>query len=616
MRVRVTKLTVALASVAHASPVGRLLGSSFGLPGSDATYDYVIVGGGTAGLTLASRLVEQKAGSVAVVEAGSFYELGQSNISQIPADTAFYTGKSKNDTQPRTDWGYITTPQAGAFNEELHYPRPKMLGGCSGRNYMIYQRPTVGAMDKWAETVNDTSFTFANLLPWLEKSVHFTPPNAELRLANATPEYDASSFDHSSGPLSVTYPNFAYTFPTWGVEAFKEMGISPRPGFVDGALFGHAYSLFTIDAETQTRASSETAFLQRSLHDSNYFLYDLTMGKQIIFDAVKKATGVRVNTLGADYTLSARKEVILSAGVIGSPQLLQASGVGPREVLEPLGVPVVSDLAGVGQGFQDHILFGVTHKIAGTTASSLANADFSAEQNRLFLEDAAGALTNPAVDVLAFEKLPNATRASLSENTRRVLARDYPEDWPEVEYITLSAYLGDFVFPLTADPGDGADYAALSVVLCAPRSRGSVNITSPDTAVHPALDPGFLTDAADIEVAVAGLKRARAFWATRALRGYADPTEAYPGAHVSSDGEIADSIRRSFQTIFHGASTCAMGVDDDPRAVVDTVGRVRGGVSGLRVVDASIFPFLPPGHPQSTIYALAEKIACDISGNC
>ncbi|KAF2966205.1 hypothetical protein GQX73_g7375 [Xylaria multiplex] len=615
MIVRVIQLAVALAAVAHASPAGRLLGSSFGLPGSDATYDYVIVGGGTAGLTLASRLVEQKAGSVAVVEAGSFYEVGQGNISQIPADTVFYTGKSENDTQPRTDWGYITTPQAGAFNQELHYPRAKMLGGCSGRNYMIYQRPTIGVMDKWAEAVDDNSFTFANLLPWMEKSVRFTPPNAQLRLANATPEYDVAYFANSSGPLSLTYPNFAYTFPTWGVKAFEEMGISPRPGFVDGALFGHAYSLFTIDAETQTRASSETAFLQRSLQDSNYFLYDLTMGKQIVFDGDKKATGIRVNTLGVEYTLSARKEVILSAGVIGSPQLLQASGIGPREVLEPLGVPIVSDLAGVGQGFQDHILFGVTHEIASTTVSALQNADFSAEQTRLFLEEAAGTLTNPAVDVIAFEKLPNATRASLSKRTRRILGT-YPKDWPELEYITLSAYLGDFVFPLTADPDDGANYAALTTVLCAPRSRGSVNITSPDTAVHPALDPGFLTDAVDIEVAVAGFKRARAFWATQALRGYANATEAYPGSHVSSDREIADSIRRSFQTIFHGSSTCAMGVDGDPRAVVDTAGRVRGGVSGLRVVDASIFPFLPPGHPQSIVYALAEKIACDISANC
>ncbi|KAI0529975.1 GMC oxidoreductase [Xylaria digitata] len=528
------KLTVALASVAHASPAGRLLGSSFGLPG----------------LTLASRLVEQKAGSVAVAEAGSFYS-------------------SKNDTQPRTDWGYITTPQAGAFNQELHYPRAKMLGGCSGRNYMIYQRPTIGVMDKWAEAVNDTSFT-------------------SRRLANVTPEYDMAYFANSSGPLSSTYSNYAYTFPT------------PRPGFVDGALFSHAYSLFTIDAETQTRASSETAFLQRSLRDSNYFLYDLTMGKQIVFDDDKKATGVRVNTFGAEYTLSARKEVILSAGVIGSPQLLQASGIGPREVLEPLGVPVVSDLAGVGQGFQDHILFGVTHRIDSTTISALQNADFSAEHTRLFLEEAAGTLTNPAVDVLAFEKLPNATRASLSKRIRRILGT-YPKDWPELEYITLSAYLGDFVFPLTADPGDGANYASLTTVLCAPRSRGSVNITSPDTAMHPALDPGFLTNAVDIEVAVTGFKRARAFWATQALRGYANATEAYPGAHVSSDHEIADSIRRNFQTIFHGSSTCAMGVDGDPRAVVDTAGRVRGGVSGLRVVDASIFPFLPPGHPQSII---------------
>ncbi|CAJ2505540.1 Uu.00g129340.m01.CDS01 [Anthostomella pinea] len=601
-----------------ASPVGRLLGSSFGIPGTDTTYDYVIVGGGTAGLTVATRLVEQNAGSVAIIEAGTFYELGQSNISQVPADTAFYNGKDPDDWQPRTDWGYVTTPQAGAFYGSLHYPRAKMLGGCSGRNYMIYHRATSGAYDKWADTVEDPSYAFDSFLPYLEKSVNFTGPNADLRLANATPSYDISALENGEGPLSVTYPNYAYAYATWAVNGLKEIGLNVRQGFQNGELFGQSYSMFTINADTMLRESSETAFLRSSLDNTNYYLYDLTMAKKVIFNGTT-ATGVLVDTLGREYTISARKEVIVSSGSIGSPQLLQASGVGPSDLLNSLSIPVVSDLPGVGQNFQDHILFGVTHRVNSPTASSLSgDPAYAAEQSRLFLQQAAGALTSPATDVLAFEKLPNNTRAALSNTTRAVLDAEYPADWPEVEYISLAAYMGDFVLPLASDPDDGHNYAALAVVLCKPRSRGSVNITSADTSVHPALNPGFLTDRADVEVAVAGFKRARQFWATKAMAvdGYADPEEAYPGAEaVQTDAEIENSIRRSFQTIFHGAATCAMGPAGDPKAVVDPQARVYG-VQGLRVVDASAMPFLPPGHPQSTIYALAEKIACDISGNC
>ncbi|OTB05389.1 putative GMC oxidoreductase [Hypoxylon sp. CI-4A] len=591
----------------------RPLGSSFGIPAADATYDYVIVGGGTAGLTLATRLRQQNAGSVAIVEAGSFYETTNGNQSQIPADASIYTTKGQNDWQPLADWGYVTVPQEGVFNESIHLARGRMLGGSSARNFMIYQRGSNGSYQQWADAVGDDSYAWENFLPFFEKSVNFTAADSSLRFSNSTPDYDITTLGDANGPLSITYPNYAYPFSSWGVNALKEIGMNAIDGFVSGDLIGSSYLLSTINADTMYRESSETSFLRIGLDDPDYTVYTLTMAKKIVFDDSKTATGVLVDTIGSQYTLSARKEVIVSAGAIGSPQLLQASGVGPSDLLNSLNIPVVADRPGVGQNLQDHLYFGVAHKVNAVTASALGSADFAAQAAEAFDTDASGILTNGGFDVLGFEKLPASSRTALSNQTQTLLANDYSEDWPELEYIVASAYLGDMSGE-TAAPSDG-NYATLAVVLNTPRSKGTVTITSSDTSVQPAIDPRYLTDQADVDVTVAGFKRAREFWATDALKDFADPTEAYPGTNVTTDADIEDIIRQSFNGIYHLACTCAMGKEDDENAVVDPQAKVYG-VSNLRVVDASAFPFLPPGHPQSSVYALAEKIACDISGNC
>ncbi|KAI1404103.1 GMC oxidoreductase [Hypoxylon fuscum] len=473
---------------------------------------------------------------------------------------------------------------------------------------MIYQRGTVGSYQMWADAVNDTSYAFDSFLPFFEKSLNFTPPNTSLRLANATPEYDVSTLGDNKGPLSLTFPNFVYPFTTWATKALDQIGMPVRQGFQSGGLLGQSYSMFTINAETMLRESSETAFLRNSLDDPAYTIFHLTMAKKVLFDDSKSATGVLVDTAGMEYTISARKEVILSGGVIGSPQLLQASGVGPADLLTSLDIPIVADRPGVGQNMQDHIVFGVSHRVNSMTASSYNNPDVLAAQIKLFDEQAAGMFTSPATDILAWEKLPNSTRSSFANDTLDVLTNEYTADWPEVEYIALASYLGDGFTPTTADPNDGFNYATLTVVLCTPRSRGSVNITSADTTVSPDIDPAFLTDRADVDVSIGGFKRAREFWASDALSGMADPEEAFPGTKVASDEEIENAIRSNFQTIFHGACTCAMGTSDDPLAVVDSRARVYG-VQGLRVVDAAAFPLLPPGHPQSTVCKCSPQFA-------
>lgn len=463
---------------------------------------------------------------------------------------------------------------------------------------MAYQRGTKSAYQKWADTVNDDSYTFSKFLPWFEKGIKFTPPNIDKRGKNATPTYDTSVMGNGTGPLSVTFSNYAESWSTWAMKGLEAIGIPVIKGLQSGKLLGQAYCMFTINATTMERDSSETSYLRRAIASyPNYKVYQSTMAKKILFDNNKKATGVLLDTEGTKYTLTARKEVILSAGVFGSPQLLLVSGIGPAATLKALNIPVIADKPGVGQNMQDHIYMGPSYRVNGATISSLQNAEFAAQAAEKYANEQAGIYANPVTDLLAWEKVPQPLRATMSNSTLAILD-SYPADWPELEYLALGVYLGEQFYP--SDPNDGYNYASLALALCMPQSRGNLTITSADTAVHPAINPNWLTAQADIEVAVAGFKRIRQFWQTQPMKSFSIGEEVYPGFAVQTDEQIANLVRKSFNTVYHAASTCSMGVPSDPMAVVDSKSRVYG-VTGLRVVDASAFPFLPPGHPQSTV---------------
>ncbi|TAQ86890.1 hypothetical protein B7494_g4805 [Chlorociboria aeruginascens] len=609
-----------LASLSSHTQALQLLGSSFGVPGDNVTYDYVVIGGGNAGLTVAARLVEQNAGTVAIIEAGTFYELSSGNISQVPATGDYFAGKDRTDTQPLVDWGYDTVAQPdfyGAYNQSTHYARGKTLGGCTARNFMVYQRGSEGSYQQWADTVGDQSYTWANFKSFFKKSVNFTEPDMNLRFANSTPEYNATDAGDQLGPLSVTFPSYAHAFGTWAYKGFQQIGIPSIPGFLSGNLLGTSWATFTLDATKMTRDSSETSFLRVGIENPALTVYPLATAKKILFDETKKATGVVVQTGGIDdemnYVLSARKEVILAAGVFGSPQLLMVSGVGPAETLKSLRIPVVADRPGVGQGMQDHLFFGIAYRVNVITISSISDPIYAAEQAALY-QQAAGIYTAPVTDVLAWEKIPQDLRANWSSETHNAL-NAYPDDWPEVEYISIPGYLGNQDVSRHEGPDDSFNYATVSSALVAPRSIGSISISSPDTNVAPLVHTNYLREQSDIDITVAAFKRIRQLFASDALQNITIGEEYFPGPSVQTDEQIEDFIRTSMSTIWHATSTCAMGKVNDTNTVVDTKGRVVG-VQGVRVVDAAAFPFVPPGHPMSTIYALAEKLACDISGNC
>ena len=382
-----------------------LLGSHFGHVDIPAAFDYVVVGGGTAGLTMARRL--SVSNTVAVIEAGSFYELDNGNFTEIPADASYYLGKDPMIQNPLIDWRQMTTPQPGFGGVSVLYPQGHTLGGGSTRNFMWYQRGCTGSYQKWADAVGDQSYTFSNLLTYFKKSVSFSPPNPGARYANSTPKYDLSLFSSSGGPLKVSYPNFASPSASWLALGLDAIGIKQLPGGLqDGNLLGWTWITDTIDPVLQTRSTSETSMLRDALAlNDNLVVFRDTLAKQVLFDSSKTATGVIVETTGVGsgsvtYPINATKEVIVSSGSFRSPQMLMVSGIGPAATLQANGIEVLSDLAGVGQNMWDHIFYGPSYDVNTVTHNFLGDPAFAAQATQDYTNSRTGMLTNVGGDLL------------------------------------------------------------------------------------------------------------------------------------------------------------------------------------------------------------------------
>ncbi|KAE8137769.1 hypothetical protein BDV38DRAFT_271076 [Aspergillus pseudotamarii] len=561
----------------------------------DGRFDYVVVGGGTAGIVVATRLA-QKSYTVALVEAGGFYEY--QSLAAIPLADIIPVGSDPRN-RFSIDWGFVTENQPGANNRAIHYARGKCLGGS----------PTRGAMEQWATAVGDCSYTFDRVLPYFKRSVHFTPPNQLTRFPNSTPSFDPAAYDPQGGPLHASYSNFAMAFSSWVRLAMNAIGIQDRDEFNLGALLGAQYCTSTIRPQDQKRSSSESSFHETK--PLRLTTYTYVQAKRILFDSQKRATGVLAKGKLGEFTLHAEKEVIVSAGAFQSPQLLMVSGIGPASTLQDHGIPVLADRPGVGQNMWDHPLFAPSYRVRMPTASTVVTSVsylLTQAANAVIFHQ--GPFTSPVTDYLAWEKIPSSLRANFSEQTLQDLAR-FPSDWPEAEYLSTAAYVGNVSKPVLVQPRDGYDYASIVGVLVAPTSRGNVTIRSADTADLPTINPNWLSTETDQEVAIATFKRTRQAFESRAMAPILTGHEYYPGNRVRSNAEILEFVKDNMMTIWHAACTCKMGTAKDTMAVVDPQARVFG-VDGLRVVDASAFPLLPPGHPQSVVYMLAEKISDDI----
>ncbi len=472
----------------------------------------------------------------------------------------------------------------------------------SALNNEVYHRGSTGSYKRWADLVGDDSYTFENLLPYFQRSAHYTSPSS-IRPENASvPDPDPSSFQPSGGPLEVGYINFPLPFGSWAKLAFLELGFNVTSDFNHGELNGLTQYVTQTIAPDMTRSSSEASYLEWALASNrqNLLVYTRTLAKRILFNGTT-ATGVSVTSYGLPFTISASKEIIISGGAIHTPQLLMVSGIGPADTLNKLSIPVVVDAPGVGQNLWDHVLFTVTYPVNvigggfwlnNATNNAIAVAEYNADRS--------GPLSNTGFDYVAWEKLPSEYRSRLPASALSDLAT-FPADWPELEFI-----IGD-----ASDGQTDTSYASVIGALIAPLSRGFVTINSSDTSDLPIFSPNWLAHDTDKAVVVEAFKRCRSVFNTTAIQPVLTGPEFAPGAAVQSDAEILAYIQQTAGTVYHAAGTAKMGNNTDGMSVVDGAFRVRG-VKGLRVVDASVFPVLVPGHPTGTLYALAEKAADDI----
>jgi choline dehydrogenase len=567
-----------------------LLGSHFGYIGIPKSYDYIIIGGGTSGLTIARRLSQQH--TVAVIGAGSFYVMDNGNLTEIPADASYYLGKEPLYQNPLVDWRQMTTPQNGLEGKAVLYPQGKTLGGGNARNFMWYQRGSNSSYQKWADIVGDQSYSFLNFLPHFKRSAKFTPPTPGARAANATPLYESADHSSSGGPLQVSYPTLASPAASWIARGLNAIGIKEVPGMQNGDLLGWTWIAQTIDPVTQIRSTSESSFIHEAIQaQDNLAVCTATLAKRVVFDADKRATGVVVESAGIGsgsiaYTLNATKEVIISSGAFRSPQMFMVSGIGPAAVLQRNGIQVLADRAGVGQNMWDHIFFGPSYAVKTITHNWLGNSFYAEQATLEYAVNRTGILANVGGDVLgslisqfepkvvpltadlAFEKLP---AGALPNDTRSSLVVAFGSDWPDIEIFSLDAYTGTLNDYLLGAPRLD-NFTAVCIALVSPFSRGNVTIMSQDTNDHPVVNPNWLTDLRDQQVAVAGFKRARAVFESEAMQPILKSPEVWPGPDIQSDEQILAAVRLGADTIHHAAGFCQMGQADDHMAVVDSQG--------------------------------------------
>lgn len=443
------------------------------------------------------------------------------------------------------------------------------------------------------------------MLPFMKKSFSFTPPDARYRAANATNvNYTLAAFDNPGGPVHLSYPKYAQPISSFGPQAYTAAGFKAANGFLDGNLLGYGYWPFTLRPEDSTRSSTESAFLSRTATRTSLKIYQSCMARNLLFDDNKRAVGVNITVAGRKpFVLNARKEVILSGGVINSPHLLMVSGIGPRAALEKYSIPVISDLSGVGQNlFDTPALGGVTHSsiVPGRSAWTRSPDSYN-DAVESYLKNGSGPLSSPASDFVAWDRFSEEYTKNMSQSTQDYL-NQLPSDWPNVEYVLQAA---ERVVSGSQTPGNTG---VVGAILTSASSRGNITIQSADNTVPPIVHIGWLDSQADQEMAVAAYKRARTIASGISAFG----PEILPGTNVTTDAQILDYIRtKGIGAIHHAAGTCAMGRSASSGAVVDSKARVFG-VKGLRIIDASALPFGAPGHTQGVTYAHAEKLAQDV----
>jgi choline dehydrogenase len=521
-------------------------------------WDYVIVGAGTAGCVLANRLSADPDVSVLLIEAG-----GKDDWIwiHIPVGYLYCIGN------PLTDWCYRTEPDPGLNGRSILYARGKVLGGCSSINAMLYLRGQTHDYDEWARLANDPSWSWESVLPVFRRSEDF--------------HQGADAMHGAGGEWRVERQRLSWEILEAYREAMVQAGIPPTDDFNRGD--NHGAGFFEVNQRRGVRWSASKGFLKPVMHRPNLTVVTAALVERVRFDG-RRATGIELVRGGEIGFAAARVETILAAGAIGSPQILQLSGVGAGELLRQHGIVVAHDLPGVGANLQDHLQLRTAYKVRDVVT----------------LNQRAGSLWGKAMMGLEYA-LFRTGPLTMAPSQLGGFARSSPAHaTPNVEFHVQPLSLDKFGDPLHPFPAFTA-----SVCNLRPTSRGHVRIKSADPRAHPAIMLNYLSTPEDRTVAAEALRLARKVSAQPALARYA-PAEFKPGTEFQSDDELVKAAGDVGTTIFHPVGTCKMGVASDPAAVVDS--RLRAiGLERLRVVDASIMPTITSGNTNSPTVMIAER---------
>ena len=538
---------------------------------TDAHFDYIIVGAGTAGCLLANRLSANRSKRVLLIEAGRKDDY---HWVHIPVGYLYCIGN------PRTDWLYNTEPAEGLNGRSLRYPRGKVLGGCSSINGMIYMRGQSRDYDHWAEVTGDARWRWDNALPYFKRHEDHYKGGDDLHGAG--------------GEWRVDKQRLRWDVLDAFAQAAVQAGIPATDDFNRGSNEGVSY--FEVNQKNGWRWNTAKAFLRPTCYGRpNFEMWTNAHVKRLLLqteaDGSQRCAGVQVWNGHEMVSAQAEQAVLLCAGAIGSPQLLELSGIGQANLLQQHGITPVIDLPGVGENLQDHLQIRAVFKVHGVkTLNTLANSWWGKAAIGLeYLLHRTGPMSMAPSQLGAF------TRS------------DPSQPWPNIEYHVQPLSLDAFGEPLHPFPAFTASVCNLN-----PTSRGTVHIQSADHAQAPRISPNYLATDADRQVAADSLRVTRRIAAQPALAKY-QPEEWKPGTQFQTDDDLARLAGDIGTTIFHPVGTARMGRLDDPLAVVDSELRVRDGrggvVQGLRVVDASVMPTITSGNTNSPVLMLAERAA-------